>query len=267
MNYEFYYAYGKKKALTFSYDDGQIHDRRLIEIFNKNHMKATFHLNSGTLGKDGFVTREEVKSLYEGHEVSCHSVTHPYLTKLAKEQLVEEIREDRRQLERLVGYPVRGMSYPFGEYDAGIERAFEVLGVEYSRTVNSTGGFGMPGNFLEWNPTCHHNSDVMNLLSSFKNPAPWVKLPLLYIWGHSFEFDRENNWQIIEDFCEAAGSDPEVWYATNIDIKDYIIALRSLIFSVDQTLVYNPTAVSVWLSKEGEKAIELKPGQTIVFSE
>jgi peptidoglycan/xylan/chitin deacetylase (PgdA/CDA1 family) len=41
---------GKKKALTFSYDDGVLQDIRLIELFNKYGMKATFNLNSEKLG-------------------------------------------------------------------------------------------------------------------------------------------------------------------------------------------------------------------------
>ena len=40
---------GKMKALTFSYDDGTLQDRRLVEIFNKYGLKATFNLNSGLL--------------------------------------------------------------------------------------------------------------------------------------------------------------------------------------------------------------------------
>lgn len=38
---------GKKKAVTFSYDDGVEQDRRLIALFNKYGMKATFNQNSG----------------------------------------------------------------------------------------------------------------------------------------------------------------------------------------------------------------------------
>ena len=36
-----------RKALTFSYDDGIEQDRKLVEIFNKYGMKATFNLNTG----------------------------------------------------------------------------------------------------------------------------------------------------------------------------------------------------------------------------
>ena len=264
MNFKAYYPEGKKKALTFSYDDGQIFDRKLVGIFNKYNIKGTFHLNSGTIGKDGFVTGQEVKELYKGHEVSCHSVTHPYFTQLSQGQLTQEILEDRRSLERLAGYMVRGMSYPFGVYDERTIKTLEFTGIEYSRTVNATQGFNLPGDFLQWHPTCHHNNDLMSKLDSFNNQPPWASMPLFYIWGHSFEFDRENSWELIENFCSEASGNEEVWYATNIEIKDYITALRMLVLNVDQTKVYNPTAVPVWLGHDNE-IIEIKPGQLYNF--
>ena len=59
---QYLYPQGKRLALTFSYDDGQIFDRRLAQIFREYGMKATFHLNSGKLGAEnlrgGFVTKD-----------------------------------------------------------------------------------------------------------------------------------------------------------------------------------------------------------------
>ena len=43
----------KEKALTFSYDDGNIKDRDLVELFNKYGVKGTFNLNSSRLFEDG----------------------------------------------------------------------------------------------------------------------------------------------------------------------------------------------------------------------
>ena len=63
---DFLYPGWKKKALTFSYDDGQIYDRRLVEIFNRYGLKGTFHLNSGTVGKPGFVESRELKNSMKG---------------------------------------------------------------------------------------------------------------------------------------------------------------------------------------------------------
>ena len=41
-----YYCFpgGKHKALTLSYDDGRIQDRKLVEIFNRYGLRATFNL-------------------------------------------------------------------------------------------------------------------------------------------------------------------------------------------------------------------------------
>ena len=41
------------KAITFSYDDGVTQDQRLIEMFDRYGLKATFNINSGLLGKAG----------------------------------------------------------------------------------------------------------------------------------------------------------------------------------------------------------------------
>lgn len=43
----------RRKALTLSYDDGVVNDRRLIEIMNKYGLKGTFNLNSGLFSEDG----------------------------------------------------------------------------------------------------------------------------------------------------------------------------------------------------------------------
>ena len=60
---EYLYPGGLAKAITFSYDDGQVYDRRLIEIFNQAGFKGTFHLNSGNLDKDGYVQKAELPTV------------------------------------------------------------------------------------------------------------------------------------------------------------------------------------------------------------
>lgn len=258
-----FYPKGKKKALTMSYDDGHIHDERLIEIFNEYGIKGTFHINSGLFGQEQIINPAKVKEIYREHEVSVHTLTHPYMNLLSKEMLIYEVLEDKKNLEKLVGYPVRGMSYPFGVFDDTIVDSIKLLGMEYSRTCIDDPGFSVPRDFLRWTPTCHHNF-AMNKLDHFRNPEPWVVMPLFYVWGHSFEFYRNNNWEIIEEFCKEASHDDNVWYATNIEIKDYITALRCLVFSGDRNLIYNPSGISVWLSLDKEP-IEIKPLQTLVL--
>ena len=106
---------GVRRALTMSYDDGQIFDVRLAELFDKHHIRGTFHINSGNLGGDRYVKESEFARVYRNHEVSVHTVTHPFPTQIPDAALIKEILEDKRKLEELCGYPVRGMSYPFGD--------------------------------------------------------------------------------------------------------------------------------------------------------
>ena len=257
-----FYPEGRRKALTMSYDDGQIHDRRLVEIFNKYGIRGSFHLNSGTFDDGVFLKSSEIKDLFKGHEISAHSLTHPYLTLLPNEMIVSEIIEDRRRLEALAGYPVRGMSYPFGAYSEELMKLLPVLGIEYSRTVNSHGGFQTPGDFLAWHPTCHHDNNLFDKCKQFMNQLQWMQMPLFYVWGHSFEFDRNKNWDLMEEFCKMVSGDDSVWYATNIEIMDYLKAIKNLKFSVDKKMVFNPSATAVWIGVDGE-AVGIEPGKTI----
>lgn len=256
------YPEGKKKALTMSYDDGPIFDRELVSIFNQYKIKGTFHLNSGTFDKDQFVKASEIKELYKGHEVSVHTVTHPFLTQISTEEIIREIIDDRKNLEALTGYPVRGMSYPFGVYNEDLLKVLPVLGIEYSRTVVSTHSFGLPSNFLTWHPTCHHNENILEKCKEFKKTTPWEQLTLFYVWGHSYEFDREKNWDLIKEFCKIVSFDDSVWYATNVEIMDYIKALKNLKFSADRKMVYNTSAMDVWISVD-RQPVKIKPGEIV----
>ncbi|WP_199613950.1 polysaccharide deacetylase family protein [Paenibacillus alkalitolerans] len=251
---------GKHKVLTMSYDDGKIADRKLIEIFNRYGIKGTFHINSGLLGAGDRIGAEEASTLYAGHEVSAHTVTHPTIARSPREQLIHEIMEDRKALERLTGYTVRGMSYPNGSYSRAIMDLLPHLGIEYARTVNSSRSFAMPDRLLEWNPTCHHNHDVLELAKAFDALHKRQYLYMMYVWGHSYEFDQQNNWDVIERFCEFIGGRENIWYATNIEIVDYLHAFDRLQFSAACEFVYNPSAMSVWLSVGGEIA-EAKGGE------
>ncbi|NGZ75217.1 polysaccharide deacetylase family protein [Saccharibacillus alkalitolerans] len=254
---------GRHKALTFSYDDGRTQDRRLVEIFNRHGLKATFHLNSGKFDEPGYVKYEEVSALYAGHEVSAHTVNHPFLERIPRERLIMEVMDDRGALEELAGYPVRGMSYPYGAYTEEVAEAIGSLGIRYCRTVRSTGEFAVPRRPLTWHPTCHHKQmrEYGQKFLELDPPAHYANLALLYVWGHSYEFDNDDNWQEIEEFCAGISGREDIWYATNIEIADYLDALQRLEFSVSGAMVRNPSAVSVWVTADGQ-AIEIGAGET-----
>ena len=148
-----YWPGGKKRALTMSYDDGVPEDARLLDIFNKNGIKGSFHLNSGNIFSR--YPEETLAKVYAGHEISCHMVSHPFPADQPDMAVLAEIQEDRRALEAAAGYVVRGMSYPFGNYNHRVIDLLRTAGIEYSRTTRATNGYTLPEDFLEWHPTCH----------------------------------------------------------------------------------------------------------------
>mgnify|MGYP000875227176 CR=1 FL=1 len=253
---------GKFKALTMSYDDGKEADRRLIEIFNRYGIKATFHLNSGLLGRDGRIPATEVKSLYRGHEVAAHSVTHPTIARCPQELMVHELLQDRILLESLVGYPVRGLSYPNGSHSPQLRALLPHLGFAYARVVGNTHSFSLPEDLYQWQSTCHHNHNLLANGERFVSFHKKQYLYLMYVWGHSYEFDNDQNWDLIEEFCKLTGNRDDIWYAANLEIVDYLAAFDRLQFAASGSFVYNPSVQSVWLSVDGT-VIEVKAGQQV----
>lgn len=267
---EFIYPNGKKQALTFSFDDNQDFDIRLIEIFDKYGMKCTFNLNSGTLGgtadqnSDGnvYVKPEEVKEVYKNHEVAVHGVEHKYIANLTDPMIVNEFMEDRKALEALTGKLVQGAAYAFGSHNERIMNILRIVGIKYSRGVEDTKNFFPPQDFLDWCPTCHQaDPKITEIGERFLNCPGYIELPLMYVWGHSYEFGRSKDWSGIEKFCEMMSGKDFIWYATNMEIYEYINATRSLEFSADGTKVYNPTLIEVFY-KTGDGFSSIKPGET-----
>ncbi len=255
---------GKKKIVTFSYDDGSDNDIRLVELFNQYNLKSTFHLNSGRFWEITSEKAENLRKRYKDHEISCHTVSHGWPALIPNVSLVGEVLNDRRALERITQYPVVGMSYPSGDFSNEAIKTMESCGIVYSRTVHSTFDFKLPYDFMHWNPTCHHNNAMQYIELFLANiDSPW-RGPLLYIWGHSHEFVSEELWMSFERAIEKIANNDKIWYATNIEIYNYIKAQRSLVISADEKIIYNPSAIPVWVEKNKSKIIKIEAGQTYI---
>lgn len=223
---------GRMKALTFSYDDGVTQDQRLIALFDKYGMKATFNLNSELLGKPGALLREdvtvahvkprpeEVRAIYAGHEVAAHTLTHPMLPSLPDGEVVRQVEEDRLRLSELVGYEVLGMAYPGGgvNFDARVADLIRArTGIRYARTTISSLSFEPQSDLICFRPTVYHHrewADMERLADEFialKPDSPKI----MYIWGHAYEFDIHGDWERFEQLLERLSGHDDIFYGTN----------------------------------------------------
>lgn len=265
---------GLKKALTLSYDDGVEQDRRLISILDRHGLRATFNLNSGCFPPEGVrypagtihrrMPLSWCRETYDAsrHEVAVHCLTHAMLTELPQSQVLREILLDRENLEREFGGIIRGFAYPFGAYSDAIVESLRASDIAYARTVNSTRDFTIPQDWLRLHPTCHHDDPQLDALCDrFLNAPVRFSSQLFYLWGHAYEFEEHGNWQVIERFAERMGGHADIWYATNIEIVDYVNAYRQLRFSANGREIFNPTSQTVWLEIDGQ-ALCVHPGET-----
>lgn len=252
---------GLNKALTFSYDDGVMQDMRLTSLMRLYGIKGTFNLNSGSFGNIDLLTqrgrevdhshieREDIANVYRGFETAVHSVSHPFLTQLTLPCITEELIGDRIAIEALTGRPVRGMAWPYGAVNADCRLAAQACGLIYARGVRTTGRFSLPEDPLDWSCSCHH-STLEDLIDPFLREED--RLELLSVWGHSYEFDLTDGWDTIERQLERLGGNDDTWYATNIEIFDYINAFRSLRWTAEGDAVENPFSQSIFLRCDGE---------------
>jgi peptidoglycan-N-acetylglucosamine deacetylase len=221
----------KRKAFTLSYDDGVEQDRRLVAMFNKYNLKCTFNLNSGIQSganqweRNGVAIRRMniagLKELYQGHEIALHSLTHPNLVQQTTETVENEVVQDRINLQNIFDCSIQGMAYPYGTFDERIKSVLQEKGVKFARTVRETLNFKLQTDLLVFNPTCHHNNaDLMKLAKEFVEADPEEPM-LFYLWGHSYEFDLDNNWDRMEEFCAYISNREDIFYGTNTEVLLY----------------------------------------------
>lgn len=226
---------GKRKAVTFSYDDGVEQDIRLIRLFDRYGLRCTFNLNSGLFGVKGDdiregvyiradrLKREDIRAVYENHEVAAHTLTHPNLTGLSDQEIIRQVEKDRIDLSELTGKEVTGMAYPGGgiNYNTRVSQIIRKhTGIRYARTTVLTDSFFRQKNLYEFKPNACH---VMNMDRLFRMGEQFLSSGtdedrILYIWGHSFEFDIGDTWGRFEDFLKMISGQEDVFYGTNSEV-------------------------------------------------
>jgi hypothetical protein len=196
---------------------------------------------------------------------------------------IQDFLNCRLELEKRYERIIRGMAYPDsgitnlqnGASYENIRRYLQDLGIVYSRTLGGDNNhFYLPADWLAWMPTAHHeNPALMDYADQFLSLQPdapnayyATRLPrLFYLWGHAFEFNNNNNWELIDQIGDTLGGKEDTWYATCMEIYEYVQAYNALVFSADSTRVYNPTLHKIWFDVDGTLYF-VDPGDTITIA-
>lgn len=283
MHYNFLrFPGGKLKAFTMSFDDGSDADKKVIEVANKYGLKATFNV----IGKNFITPNSGINKAYAekyifpyGHEIANHGYSHKALDRISHIEGIREILEGRLAIEKELGMIIKGMAYAdkalnrFKNPDIykDVKDYLEDLGIAYVRSAGEDNDrFELPEDWFCWMPSVHQtNPELMQYLDKFielDESKLWnaIRHPrLCYLWGHSTEFDFLG-WDMPEKIFSKIANHDDIWYATNIEIYNYVKAYNSLIYSADSKIVYNPTLYEIWFEIDGT-TYQIKPGETLTL--
>jgi len=196
------------KYFVFSIDDGTIYDETTIEIFNRYGIKGTFNLNSGLqdfvwyLG-DLPIRRlplYEYRSLYDGHEVASHTLTHPYLDQCPDDVVVREVSEDINNLEAIFEHEVTSFATPFetcGDREVWlISNYTKATNIRLSEIDEL---FKKPSDPYHIKVTALDINRALELIQDFINDD---NAELFVYAGHSYDFYVENTFNLLEELVK-----------------------------------------------------------------
>ena len=118
-----------KKSILLTFDDGYGgHYQYAYPLLKEYGYPAVFSIHTSSVGVNAgrtHVSWQELRTMANDPlvTIASHSKTHPVLTKLSHQQLVQEVADSKKILESRLGRSVQYFTYPYGLYDARVKRA------------------------------------------------------------------------------------------------------------------------------------------------
>ena len=219
---------GKTKAFTLSYDDGVLQDVRFVALLNQYGLKGTFNLNSELMEQrfqwvheSGLVVQrlapEETRTLYDGHEIASHTLTHPFLMDADEGEICRQMGGDKANLERWYGREVAGFAAPFDFFSQTMADCARRCGFSYARAPEESRSYTPPRDFFWWKPGIFHlDPDLETFVEGFLKTEECPAV--CQIVGHSYDLDTENMWERMERLFQRVSQAPDVAFLTHIEI-------------------------------------------------
>lgn len=201
--------------LITSWDDGAIQDIRLAGLLLKYKMPAIFYIPNTTQLGNG-----DLKFLAENFEIGGHTLSHPPdMTKLSDEELDNEIGFNREWCQEWSGQEVESFCYPKGRYNDKVVEAVKRAGFKEARTTTVLNYEEPEDEFLiktsvHVYPTRKEYTEYYSAYGEYVrrkwhevaknlyNKAKGSDKGYFHLWGHSWELDKFDTWERLEEFLK-----------------------------------------------------------------
>ena len=212
------------KYFIFAIDDGTIYDKKVIAIFNKYNIRATFNLNSGLEDfvwyKDWLEVRRlklnDNKNIYDGHEVASHSLTHPFLTSLSDEDVYREVKEDIDNLRNIFNRDIKTFSFPFDGYNERTINIIKSLGITHIILPAIDDSFLYPVDTYHIKVTSWNVDDALYKVKRFIEDT---QAKVFIYLSHSYDYEYDNSYDKLEELCKIATSQKDIKIITMSELS------------------------------------------------
>lgn len=125
-----------RKTVAITFDDGYENNYTYAyPILKKNNFPATIFVIVDSIGKNGYMTEEQLKELHLNKiDIGSHSLTHRWLPKVKEEDLIKEIFDSKKILENF--FRVKFFCYPAGGFNEKVKAIVKSAGYSGACTTD-----------------------------------------------------------------------------------------------------------------------------------
>lgn len=127
-----------ERRIAITFDDGYKDNLTIaLPLLEKYDLPMTIFPAAGFIGKENFLTKEDLKTLADHPlvTVGSHGVTHPHFTELSETEARYELTESKRILEELTEKKVDLLAWSYGDCNARLEELSRECGYRAAWSV------------------------------------------------------------------------------------------------------------------------------------
>ena len=219
----------KPAVITYSFDDGTYNQiGKAVPLLDKYSLKASFNLiTSWKQDWEGYKIAAK-----NGHEISSHTVNHPNLKEQNLETQMNELKDSKKLIEKMIGEECVTLVYPYcvsGDYN--IAKKFYISGRACSGQLISPN----PDNIFELssigigNESEYQTSkDLNEWVDKAYIQRKWVVFLIHGIDGDG-GYSTFDSFELDLHFKYVSKNIDKFWVATFRDVSKYILEANSLV--------------------------------------
>lgn len=232
-------------VITTSWDDGHPLDIKLVELLNKYGINATFYIPFSN-PENKVMSFDQIKNITSFYEIGGHTLNHTYLNKLNELEAKKEINNCKAELEQLTGKEIKAFCFPGGKFShrdiALIKEAGFIFGrttrffntkIKHESNLMHTTIHAYNHTYVNLLKHCTKRllfSDILYSKAFIPFSANFVGLSnqylsnnteVFHLWGHSWEIEKFNLWNQLEDLFKILSTIPDAQYMNNTECWEY----------------------------------------------